>query len=92
MLKTDLLTEVHTPDEQQEALRELSRMRQGIKENLMRIRHQILKFLVQHGYIYQQGYHWTQKHQRWLRSIKFDNQLLQEMFEAYLVEMAHCLA
>lgn len=92
MLKADLLTEVHTPDEQQEALRELSRMRQGIKESLMRIRHQILKFLTRHGFIYPQGCHWTQKHQRWLRSIKFDNKLLQEIYEAYLIEMAHCLA
>jgi transposase len=66
------LTEVYPPDQQQEAARELTRCRQAAQENLKRIRHQLVKFLTRHGYIYNQGRHWTKKHLDWLRSLKFD--------------------
>jgi transposase len=62
MLKAGLLTEVHAPDEQAEADRELTRLRETARENLKRIRHQLLKFLTRHGYVYNNGHHWTQKH------------------------------
>ena len=92
LLKAGLLTEVHAPDQQQEAVRELGRLRQTAKENLMRIRHQVTKLLIRHGYIYTDGNHWTQKHQQWLGTIKFDDALLQEAYEAYLIELGHCVA
>lgn len=90
LLKAGLLTEVHAPDQQQEAVRELGRLRQTTRENLMRIRHQVGKFLIRHGFIYTDGDHWTQKHHRWLGSIRFENPLLQEAYENYLVELGHC--
>lgn len=92
LLKAGLLTEVHAPDQQQEAVRELGRLRQTAKENLMRIRHQVAKFLIRHGFIYTDGKHWTQKHRQWLGTIHFDQPLLQEAYESYLVELGHCLA
>jgi len=45
MHKAGLLTEVHAPNEQQEAARELTRLRETAKENLKKIRHRLLKFL-----------------------------------------------
>jgi len=51
MHKAGLLTEVHAPNEQQEAARELTRLRETAKENLKKIRHQLLKFLSRHGYV-----------------------------------------
>ncbi len=72
MFKAGLLTEVHAPDQKQEAARELTRCRQTAQENLKRIRHQILKFLTRHGYVYTEGNHWTLKHLCWLRSLEFD--------------------
>ena len=52
LFKAGLLTEVHAPDEKQEAARELTRLRETAKDNLKRIRHQLLKFLTRHGYVW----------------------------------------
>jgi transposase len=91
MFKSGLLTEVYAPDQQQEAARELTRCRQTAGENLKRIRHQLLKFLTRHGYIYTNGNHWTQKHISWLRSLEFEQELMREVFDGYFTEMQHCL-
>jgi transposase len=91
LFMADMLTEVYPPDEQQEAARELTRCREAAQENLKRIRHQLQKMLVRHGYVFTDGQHWTQKHYRWLEAIQFDQPLLQDVFECYFTEMRHCL-
>ncbi len=91
MFKAGLLTEVHAPNAEQEAARELTRCRQTAQENLKRIRHQLLKFLTRHGYVYTDGTHWTQKHLTWLRSLEFDQPLLMDVFDNYFTQMNHCL-
>ena len=85
------LTEVAAPSPAQEAAREITRCREAVKENLKRVRHQLLKFLTRHGYIYRDGRHWTQKHDRWLRSLQFDLTDLREVFDWYYTELQHCL-
>jgi transposase len=85
------LTEVYPPDQQQEAARELTRCRHAAQENLKRIRHQLIKFLTRHGYIYSQGRHWTKKHLDWLRSLKFDLPDLETAFELNYTELEHCM-
>ena len=90
MFKAGLLTEVHAPNAQQEAARELTRCRQTAQENLKRIRHQLLKFLTRHGYVYSDGNHWTQKHLTWLRSLEFDQPLLADVFDNYFTQINHC--
>lgn len=92
LFKAGLLTEVHAPDEQAEADRELTRLRETAKENLKRIRHQVLKFLTRHGYVYREGSHWTQKHITWMRTIKFTEPMLTNVFEHYFDEMIYCAA
>ena len=91
LFMADMLTEVYPPNEQQEAARELTRCRAAAQENLKRIRHQLQKMLVRHGYVFIDGQHWTQKHYRWLEAIQFDQPLLQDVFECYFTEMRHCL-
>jgi transposase len=91
MFKAGLLTEVYAPNPQQEAAREMSRCRQTAMENLKRIRHQLLKFLIRHGYVYTDGNHWTKKHIQWIKTLKFDLPLLAEIFDNYFTEMNHCL-
>jgi transposase len=91
LFMADMLTEVYPPDERQEAARELTRCREAAQENLKRIRHQLQKMLVRHGYVFTDGQHWTQKHYRWLEAIQFDQPLLQDVFECYFTEMRHCL-
>jgi transposase len=91
MFKAGLLTEVHAPNEHQEAARELTRLRETAKDNLKRIRHQLLKFLTRHGYIYSNGNHWTQKHITWLRTLEFSEPMLANVFESYFNEMIYCI-
>ena len=91
MFKAGLLTEVHAPDKKQEAARELTRCRQSAQENLKRVRHQLLKFLVRHGYIYSEGSHWTLKHLKWLRTLEFEDNYLSQVFDNYFTEMQHCI-
>ncbi len=91
MFKAGLLTEVHAPNEHQEAARELTRLRETARENLKRIRHQLLKFLTRHGYVYSNGRHWTQRHITWLRTIEFTEPMLTSVFENYFNEMIYCI-
>ena len=90
LFKAGLLTEVHAPDEQAEAARELTRLRETANENLKRIRHQVLKFLTRHGYVYHQGSHWTIKHITWMRTIKLTEPMLTKVFEHYFDQMIYC--
>ena len=89
LLRAGLLTEVHPPDEAEEAVRDLCRCRQAAQEDLCRGRQQLLKFLLRRAFIYQEGSHWTEKHLRWLRGLKFDQAVDQEVFTYYLTEMEH---
>ena len=90
LFKAGLLTEVFAPNQEQESARELTRLRQTAQENIKRIRHQIIKMLTRHGYIYHQGRHWTNKHHLWLQSLEFTNSLLTSVFEDYFTELQHC--
>jgi transposase len=85
MLKADLLTEVHAPSTDDEAVRDLTRAREDTKEDQMSARHRILKMLLRHGFTYHDGKHWTQKHRRWLKQIKMENKIAQDVFDGYLL-------
>ena len=75
----------------QEAVREITRCRQAAKENLNRIRHQILKLLTRHGYRFTEGKNnWTLKHMVWLRALEFDSADLTKVFDYMLTELMHC--
>jgi transposase len=91
MFKAGLLTEVYPPQPEQEAARELTRSRQAARDNLKRIRHQLDKLCVRHGYIYCDGNNWTARHIAWLRSLEFDQPLLADVFDSYFIEMHHCM-
>ncbi len=85
------LTVVYPPTVKQEADRELTRCRHAAQEDLKRIRHQLVKFLTRHGYIYRDGRHWTKKHFQWLGSLQFDESKLREVFDHYSVQLQHCM-
>lgn len=90
LFKAGLLTEVFPPNTEQEAARELTRLRESAMINLKRIRQQLLKLLTRHGHIYVQGEHWTLKHQRWLTSLQFDQPWLRDVFDSFFTELQHC--
>ncbi len=91
LFQANLLTEVQAPDEKQEADRELTRLRETAMENLKRARHQLLKLLTRHGYVYTDGKHWTQRHLLWLRGLEFHLPQLRKVFDSYFDEMTYGL-
>jgi transposase len=90
LFKNGLLTEVQPPNPEQEAARELTRQREAAMINRGRIRHRIIKFLTRHGFIYTDGQAWTGKHTAWLSSVRFEQPLLQEVYQNYREELTQC--
>jgi transposase len=88
LLRAGLLTEVTPPTPEQEDLRDLTRCRSTMKEELMAARHHLLKFLSRRGFAYDEGDHWTQKHRRWLKSLRFEG-YAETVFREYLMEIEH---
>ena len=78
------LTCVHVPAPAQEALRDLVRAREDAKEDLMRRRHRLSKFLLRQGRRYE-GNKWTQKHWSWIRSQTFADRNSETVLEEYFV-------
>jgi transposase len=78
------LTGVHVPDEAEEAVRDLLRCRDDIREDVVRWRHRLVKFLFRHGHVYRTGTHWRQAHWTWVRAQRFERPELRLTFEAIL--------
>ncbi len=66
------LTSIAMPDEEDESARDLGRTFQQVKQEILRKRHHILKFLMRRGRIYREGQNWTLKHRRWLKSQQWE--------------------
>jgi len=66
------LTFIHIPTEKEESARALVRCREVISKEVRQSKHYILKFLQLRGFIYRDGENWTDRHWRYLRSLKFD--------------------
>src|SRR3974377_1033427 len=49
LLRARLLSEVHAPTAEQEAVRDLSRAREAVKRDQIRLRHRLSKFLLRRG-------------------------------------------
>src|ERR1700726_1489380 len=66
--RSDDLTAVWVPDEGSEALRDLVRAREAAKQDQLRARHRLSKFLLRHGRRAPAGVKaWTQKHEQWIK-------------------------
>lgn len=79
LLATRNVTEVWVPDEECEAARDLSRALEDARCDLQRARQRLSKFLLRHGYVYDEltptGARrgaWTAAHTRWLDGIRFE--------------------
>jgi len=66
--RAHLLTEVHAPTPDQEAVRDLCRAREAVKEDQKRLRHRLTKFLLRRSVRWTAGKKaWTKAHQQWIR-------------------------
>jgi len=79
------LVEVLPPTPEEEALRDLCRARGDARDDLLRSRHRLSKFLLRHGLRFTAGKKsWTKIHMTWLRSQKFEIAEMQMVFDDYL--------
>ena len=84
-LRMGTLTAVSVPDEQTEALRDLTRYRDDVRRELQHIRQRLLMFLLRHGRRFAHKSHWTQKHRDWIHAQRFAHEcqklLLEESYQ-----------
>ena len=83
------LTAVWVPDAATEALRDLVRAREVTKQDQLRARHRVSKFLLRHGCQRPDGMRaWTLKHAQWLARQRFELPTLQVVFDEYRATLA----
>jgi len=85
LLKADLLTLVHPPNEKEEALRDLMRAREDAKKDLLSARHRLGKMVLRYGLQFLETKNWTVKHRAWLKGLRFDEPYAQQVFDNYLL-------
>jgi len=83
-LRAGLLTEVHPPTPEEEAVRDLVRAREGAKQDQTRARHRLSKFLLRYGKEYE-GRTWTLKYRAWLRGLRMVTPAAQKVLNTYLL-------
>jgi transposase len=90
LLRAGMLTAVQPPNEADEALRDLCRGRDSVRQDLMRARHRMSKFLLRRGYRYRETQrHWGVRHMKWLRPLAFEHASAQAIFDHYLLTIDH---
>src|SRR2546425_10874103 len=84
------LTPVWVPDAAHEALRDLVRAREAAKQDQLRARHRLGKFLLRRGLrAAAGGKNWTLKHLLWVRTLHFEHPAQEATFLDYLHEIEH---
>ena len=66
LLLAGKLHPVRVPGAEEEALRDLVRARDAVRQDLMRCRHRLSKLLLRHGIRFDDGRAWTERHRAWL--------------------------
>lgn len=89
LYKIGELDTIHIPEEKEEAVRNITRLREQIVKQIKQTKQYILKFLLAKGLVYRDGTNWTQKHWRYLRGIKLEDQTEQYVLDRYLA-MLEC--
>lgn len=84
------LTAVCVPDDDQEALRDLTRAREDLKHLQRQAKQRLLAFLLRHGKRYDGASNWTQAHYRWLETVKFDHPAQQIVMQEYVETVLSC--
>jgi transposase len=89
-LRAGDLTPVWVPDAAHEALRDLVRAREAAKQDQLRARHRLSKFLLRHGHGTPRGMQaWTLKYMTWVRQMQFQEAALEYTRLDYLHEVEH---
>lgn len=88
LLRSGLLTAVHPPTPEQEAVRDLCRAREAVKRDQTRVRHRLSKLLLRRGVRWTQGRKaWTRAHLEWLRGRRFERAADQAILDDHLLAL-----
>lgn len=79
---------VHIPDKQDEAVRDYIRCRDDIKDNLKRIKQELLAFILRKGFIYTNT-KWTDAFMNWLNQLELTDETDKLILQEYLAEYHH---
>lgn len=78
------LTPIYVPTPEDEALRDLVRAREDAKEDELRAKHRLSKFLLRHNIKPPSGVNrWTRKYFDWLDALKFEREVSRIVFQEY---------
>lgn len=84
-LRSGDLTVVWVPDEEQEAMRDLTRARHDFKAQERKARQQLNAYVLRHGHVWPGNKtRWTQTHYNWLESLKFPHDWQQVVLQEYI--------
>lgn len=93
LLRSGDLTLVWVPDEEHEALRDVTRAREAAVQDLTRARHRVTKLLLRLGIHRPQGPNaWSKKHGQWLATLQLAQPLQQLVLTEYLAAVAEAQA
>jgi transposase len=88
--RSDNLTAVWVPDEDSEALRDLVRAREAAKEDQLRARHRLTKFLLRTGQRPPLGLKaWTEKYVEWIQQVHYTHPAREATLLDCLNEVQH---
>jgi transposase len=86
LYRAGMLTEVHPPTEEDEAVRDLCRAREDARQDLVRSRHRLSKLLLRRGCQWLEGKRaWSKGHRLWIRSLRFEHPEDQLVLDDYLL-------
>ena len=84
-LRNGDLTAVWVPDEEQEAMRDLTRTRDDFKAQERKARQQLNAYVLRHGHAWPSNRtRWTKTHYNWLESLKFPHDWQQVVLQEYI--------
>lgn len=87
-LRSGDLVEIHIPEAQNEAMRDLERARGDAKKAELAARHQLDKFLLRHGRRWEGGAtKWTVQHLAWVRRQQFPEEASRRVHADYLAAL-----
>ncbi len=85
LLRSGDLSSVWVPDEEHEAMRDLSRCRSDFKSQELKARQQLNAFVLRHGQRWpSRKTRWTQAHYNWLESLKLEHPWQQVVLQEYI--------
>ncbi|WP_130859862.1 IS110 family transposase [Gracilibacillus phocaeensis] len=88
LLRAGELTPIHVPTEDDEALRDLVRAREDVKEDELRAKHRLTKLLLRHDIREPVGIKkWTLKYWEWLHQLTFSRSASRTAFQEYVQQL-----